>query len=1119
MRILSKALTLALCFIAGSAVSAEPAPVVGELLSSARLWEVRNRPDLARLALEKLLLVYPNQPEALLELGQLEILSGRTEVAARLLKQAQAAHPGERLTQQFDDLYRISTKDHLRMATIRRLQQQGKQDEAVRELRALFPNGAPAGQLGLDYYRVIAGGRNGWNEARDGYTRLMRENPENPQFAIALADHLLDRPATRATGMSMLAKLSENPDADHQRVMDLWHGALARKSGSKESTASLHEYLQQVPDDKDVQQQLAARARAEQGNKLLLNRTLSKEWPRNQSEQLDDLEKIQADAQANHPQNPDILASLGLLRMRQKRYDEAWDLFRSGRSYDAPKTRDRWTRLMSSAMFSKWMQESDAARAQADLELAARKLRAAMAIEDGAYYSLGLMANRLAREGQSAEAEDIYRRVLALDEVNDTSLRGLATLLSNSGRRPEALSLLQQLRDENPSRAESLDVMRAGVLRDQADADIAANRLGAGLRGLEEAQTLAPRDPWIRFDLASLYVRLGVPHQARDLMDEGERNARPGDSDMYYAKALLLASLDDDIAASTTLAKIPEGQRSASMNRLSQRLEGMKWRRESAAVLAQADREEAAGHYGLARAIYVHLLEQRNDDLDLHLSYARLLRRIGDRQSAALELNRILAAAAPDDVDTRLAVAKERMYLSDTQGSRIIVADLLHQQPANPDALLQAGRIEREERHYDSAMAYFRQAQTAGASPKSQGYAPADREIASLEQRRQGGFVTSGPTFRNKPGDKGISNFSDAELPIEWRQPINYDGQMFVHVDPVHGSAGTLPAVYDQAALFGKVQAFGPGALAQFPNGASQSQNGADIGVGYENDNWRFDLGTTPLGFLVQDVVGGVKYDGKLGDVGFKVDVSRRPVTSSLLSYAGQRDPVTGQVWGGVRSNGADIGFSRYEHDWDASANIGFHRLTGRNVPGNNYFAARLSADRNLINRDDMQVSVGATATQWNYGKDLSHYTFGQGGYYSPQSYTSFGVPLEWTGRVGRLSYRLKGSASYSWSHSNDSPFYPGSPVLQAQALGSPLPSGYSSPVYGGGSSTGIGYTAQGSLEYQLNSDYFVGGAFDIDRSAYYSPNFFTLYVRRVFYPWTQPVPYPPRPPKPYSQY
>lgn len=1117
MRITAKALALIVLLMACAVQADEQAPAVRELLSSARLWQAKNRPDLARLALEKLLLVYPNQPDALLELGELEIRSARADVAGRLLQQAKAANPGERRTIQLDDLYRVATKDRLRMATISRLQQSGKSDEAVKELRALFPNGPPVGQLGLQYYRVIASGRNGWEEAREGYSRLMRENPENPQYALALADHLLDRPATRAAGIDMLSKLSKNEDADHQRVMDLWHGAITRKSDTRVPTASLHDYLEQVPDDKDVQGRIAARARAEQMRELIANRTLSRDWASDQAEQQARIEQLLLEARSKHPLDTNIIEGLGVLRLGQKRYDEAWDLFHAGRAYDSPRTRDRWNRRMSAVMFAKWMAESDAARQKPDLELAGRKLRAALAMDEGAYYSLGLMANGLVKDKQIAEAEDIYRRVLALDPLNDTSLRGLTQLLSDTGRSQEALALLQDLRESHPANRAGIDLLSAGILRDQADVEIAANRLGAGLRKLETAQQLAPADPWIRFDLANLYVRLGVPRQARELMEEGARDAQPGDSDIHYARALVLASLDDDRAASDALDRIPVAHRSDSMNRLSQRLGNMKWRREKSAELADADRDEAAGRFDEARAIYAGLLAQRSDDVDLHLAYARLLRRAGDRAAAKSELDSILARADASDVDTRLAVAKERMYLGDLQGSRELVNALLQQQPANPDVLVQAGRIERTERHYESAMDYFRRAKAAGANTDSAGVTAADTEIAGLEQRRSGGFVTSGPSFRNKPGDDGISSFSDLELPIEWRQPINYDGQLFVHIDPARVSAGTLPTNFDQAGLFGKVQALNAGA--PLPASVRQSQSGADLGVGYQNDDWRLDIGTTPFGFLVQDIVGGVKHDGKMGEIGYSVDVSRRPVTSSFLSYAGARDPITGQVWGGVRSNGVDLNISRYEHDWDASATIGFHRLDGRNVPGNNYFAARVSGGLNLVNRDDMQISAGLSATQWNYSKDLSHYTFGQGGYYSPQSYTSVGLPLEWTGRVGRWSYQLKGSVSYSWSRSDDSPFYPSDPALQVLAVGSPLPSGYSSPVYAGGSGSGIGYALKGAMEYQINSDYFIGSNIDLDRSAYYAPNFFNLYVRRVFTPWTQAVPYPPRPPKPYSQY
>jgi tetratricopeptide (TPR) repeat protein len=1114
-------------FFAQTARAAEQPPTVVELLSSARLWEVKSRADLARQALEKLLLAYPDQPDALLQLGMLEIRSAHADVAAKLLARAEAAHPGQLQTLQFEDVYRIATRDHLHMATIRRLQQSGKPEEAVKELRALFPNGAPVGQLGLDYYRIIASNRGGWDEARNGFTRLMRENPEDPQYAIALADHLLDRPATRTAGIAMLARLADNEDADHQRVMDLWQGALARRSGSGASTAALHNDLGRVPNNQQVQRRIIAHARAEQARALIANDTLSRDWAGQQQDQLQRIERLLVDASDRRPQDADVLESLGLLRLRQNRYDDAWDLFRGGRAHSAPSTRDKWGRLMAAAMFAKWTAESDMAREQGELEFAARRLRCALAIDSGSYYSLGLIANRLARENERSEAEDIYRRVLALDAVNDTSLSGFVALLSQTGRSPEALMLLRDLRDAHPAETKRLDAARAGILRDQADTDIAAGRLGAGLRTLETAQTLAPEDPWIRYDLAKLYVRLGVPRQARELMAEGARNAQPGDTDIHYAQALLLTSLDDDAAGLDALSKIVPAQRSAGINSLQQRLQAMAWRRAQAAQFAAADRAQAAGHLDVALTIYEGLVAQRPDDIDLRLSYARLLRRAGDRPAAASELNHVLAQAA--DSDARIAIAKERMYLGDLSGSRELVDAVLMSEPENTDALVQAGRIEEQQRHYESAMAYFKQAQDAerkasllqglpdpGAAQKT---SAADEEIASLDERRKGGFVTAGPAFRNKPGDAGISAFSEFELPVEYHHPLGYDDQLFVHVDPVRVSAGTLAADYNTAALFGKVQAFGPASAASFSGGTGQPQSGADAGIGYQNENWRFDIGTTPIGFFVQDVVGGVRRDGKLGDVDYTIDVSRRPVTSSLLSYAGARDPVTGEIWGGVRSNGAELRLARYEHDWDASATAGLHRLTGREVPGNNYLDARVGGDWNFINRDDLQLSLGLSATHWRYGQDLSQYTFGQGGYYSPQFYTSFGVPAEWTGRIGRWSYQLKGSVSYSWSRSSDSPFYPGDPALQAMAAGSPLPSGYSSPVYGGGSSSGIGYTFKSALEYQINQDYFIGGQIALDRSAYYAPNFFALYLRRMFDPWNKPVPYPPRPPKPYSDY
>ncbi|NHW60296.1 hypothetical protein HA378_34560, partial [Escherichia coli] len=73
---------------------------------------------------------------------------------------------------------------------------------------------------------------------------------------------------------------------------------------------------------------------------------------------------------------------------------------------------------------------------------------------------------------------------------------------------------------------------------------------------------------------------------------------------------------------------------------------------------------------------------------------------------------------------------------------------------------------------------------------------------------------------------------------------------------------------------------------------------------GWENDQWQWDLGTTPLGFEVTDWVGKIAYSHDLFNVGWTLDVHRRPVNSSQLAFAGQRDIWTNQTWGGVRRTG-----------------------------------------------------------------------------------------------------------------------------------------------------------------------------------------------------------------------
>lgn len=499
-------------------------------------------------------------------------------------------------------------------------------------------------------------------------------------------------------------------------------------------------------------------------------------------------------------------------------------------------------------------------------------------------------------------------------------------------------------------------------LRSKADAALAAGRQGQALRYLEQAIGQEPAQPWVRFDLAKLYVKLGQPASAREVMSEGV-NAAPGDPEMRYAAALVYSSLDDDAAALVELSAIPDVQQTDKTRDMTQRLR-------------------------------------------------------------------------------------------------------------------------------------------------------------SGFERRRNGFFTAGFNVHDKPGSGGLSQYTALSLPMELRIPQGYDTHWTVHVDPVSLDAGTVPSVYNDAALFGQVQASGPGSLASFPSGLPQEAKGVDVGVAYETEDWRLDLGTTPIGFAVENWVGGVRRSGEWAGLSYRASLARRPITGSVLSYAGTRDPVSGQVWGGVVSNGVDVSLGYYGAGrLSGSFSAGAQRLTGRNVKPNDHLRFRAAADWAFVDEPSQQASAGLALTYWRYAEDLGEYTFGHGGYYSPQSYLSLALPLDWRGRYGRLGYLLRASASISRTQEDAQDFYPNDPALQAQATGSPLPSGFSQPVYGASSGGGVGYTLKAALEYRLGEHWFIGSQLQMDRSEYYTPNVLSSYFRYDFDGKPAETPYPPRPPLPYSDY
>ena len=80
-----------------------PGQPMKQLLDSARVWQSKNRPDMARGVVEKALLIDPTQPDALALLGQIDLSSNQPAEAGKVLLKLQAFYPNHPATLELAD--------------------------------------------------------------------------------------------------------------------------------------------------------------------------------------------------------------------------------------------------------------------------------------------------------------------------------------------------------------------------------------------------------------------------------------------------------------------------------------------------------------------------------------------------------------------------------------------------------------------------------------------------------------------------------------------------------------------------------------------------------------------------------------------------------------------------------------------------------------------------------------------------------------------------------------------------------------------------------------------------------------------------------------------------------
>ena len=383
------------------------------------------------------------------------------------------------------------------------------------------------------------------------------------------------------------------------------------------------------------------------------------------------------------------------------------------------------------------------------------------------------------------------------------------------------------------------------------------------------------------------------------------------------------------------------------------------------------------------------------------------------------------------------------------------------------------------------------------------------KEVGDLRAQRSP-YVEAGLSLRSREGAEGLDSLTDVEVPVQAAFPATDAGRFSLRAVPVLLDAGTTSGGnLPRYGAMGLALAQGLGsANARYDNTAS----GTAVALAYEAGDFKADVGSSPLGFPVQTLVGGASWRPSLDHVSFKIDVSRRSVTDSLLSYAGLRDPATGLTYGGVTKNGARLDLAYDLGRYGLYANGSYHVLNGEYVPRNAELEVGGGFYARAIETRSNRVTYGLNITAFGYDKNLRYFSFGHGGYFSPQSYFAVAVPVSWEGYHNRFSYKLGGALGLQSFKEDGAALYPGDAGLQAALQNSltnytgtlTIPAGYS-----GKHSTGVGFSFGGQLEYLLDNNLVLGARLALDNARDYNEASGLAYLRYMFYPQNR-VTYPP---------
>ena len=160
----------------------------------------------------------------------------------------------------------------------------------------------------------------------------------------------------------------------------------------------------------------------------------------------------------------------------------------------------------------------------------------------------------------------------------------------------------------------------------------------------------------------------------------------------------------------------------------------------------------------------------------------------------------------------------------------------------------------------------------------------------------------------------------------------------------------------------------------------------------------------------------------------YRLELYKKPLPSSLLSYLGLPDPYKGtEYWGAVsRYGGEATGYMALTNDWSLSGSVVAESRSGEKVATNEYTSVYTGLSYQFDLRDFLYFTAGPYMRWEHSTMNQNHYTIGHGGYFSPQFLLDKGLSLSFMTAVDK-PWLVKTSASVGYQNirEDSSPYFP----------------------------------------------------------------------------------------------